>query len=62
MGGVACVTLYYMTHKKPILLLILDGWGIRPDDAPGNAIALAHPGHYDSLLKKANLKSHGRRR
>ena len=41
-----------MTHKKPVLLLILDGWGIRPDDGPGNAIALAQPARYEQLLTR----------
>ena len=41
-----------MTPKKPVLLLILDGWGIRPDNAPGNAIALAHPARYQQLLNQ----------
>lgn len=31
------------------MLLILDGWGIR-EEVPGNAIKLAHPSFYDSLL------------
>ncbi len=31
------------------MLLILDGWGIR-EETPGNAIKLAHPTFYDSLL------------
>ena len=31
------------------MLLILDGWGIR-EEVPGNAIKLAHPSYYDSLL------------
>lgn len=31
------------------MLLILDGWGIR-EEVPGNAIKLAHPTFYDSLL------------
>lgn len=35
--------------KKTVMLLILDGWGIR-EEIPGNAIKLAHPTFYDSLL------------
>jgi 2,3-bisphosphoglycerate-independent phosphoglycerate mutase len=35
--------------KKTVMLLILDGWGIR-EEVPGNAIKLAHPSYYDSLL------------
>jgi 2,3-bisphosphoglycerate-independent phosphoglycerate mutase len=37
--------------KKTVMLLILDGWGIR-EEVPGNAIKLAHPSFYDSLLAK----------
>lgn len=37
--------------KKSVLLLILDGWGVR-EELPGNAIKLAHPSYYDHLLKK----------
>jgi len=37
--------------KKTVMLLILDGWGIR-EAVPGNAIKLAHPSYYDSLLAK----------
>ncbi len=37
--------------KKSVLLLILDGWGIREAE-PGNAIKLAQPSYYDSLLAK----------
>lgn len=35
--------------KKTVALLILDGWGIR-EEVPGNAIKLAEPSYYDSLL------------
>lgn len=35
--------------KKTVMLLILDGWGIR-EEVPGNAIKLADPSFYDSLL------------
>lgn len=44
-----------MTSKKPhVLLTILDGWGINKGDihTEGNAIELARPGFYKSLLKK----------
>lgn len=34
-----------------MILLILDGWGIRPD-VKGNAITEAHPTHYLELLEK----------
>lgn len=41
--------------KTPILLLILDGWGIESDPSPraqeADAIAQAHPVHYLSLLQ-----------
>jgi 2,3-bisphosphoglycerate-independent phosphoglycerate mutase len=40
---------HYM--KKTVMLLILDGWGIR-QDASGNAIKLAHPSFYECLLAK----------
>jgi len=36
---------------KPLLLIILDGWGYSPKVA-GNAIALAHKPTYDRLLRK----------
>lgn len=35
---------------QPVLLLILDGWGLR-EDGPGNAIEMAHATHYKHLLK-----------
>jgi 2,3-bisphosphoglycerate-independent phosphoglycerate mutase len=35
----------------PVVLLVLDGWGIRQADA-GNAITLAQPRFYDQLLKQ----------
>lgn len=35
--------------KTPILLMIFDGWGLRPPVA-GNAIAQAHPTRYEALL------------
>ncbi len=34
---------------KPVMLVILDGWGIR-ESSEHNAIAQAHTPHYDSLL------------
>jgi 2,3-bisphosphoglycerate-independent phosphoglycerate mutase len=37
--------------KKPLLLMILDGWGINPD-SDNNAIALANTPHLDSLLRE----------
>ena len=39
-----------MVHKKPVLLIILDGWGINPK-SEGNAIAVADPPFYNHLLK-----------
>lgn len=36
--------------KKPVILCILDGWGIAPD-GPGNAISLANPKVYKYLLE-----------
>jgi len=38
-----------MAAKKPVLLCVLDGWGLR-DDAPDNAIARANTPFYDELL------------
>lgn len=40
-----------MEPAKPVLLAVLDGWGIAPA-GPGNAIALAKTPKYDALLKK----------
>lgn len=39
-----------MLKKKPVLLLIFDGWGMR-EASRGNAIAHAHTPHWDALLK-----------
>jgi 2,3-bisphosphoglycerate-independent phosphoglycerate mutase len=39
-----------MARTKPLLLIILDGWGINPNKE-GNAIALADPPFYQHLLK-----------
>lgn len=39
-----------MKHQ-PVILLILDGWGIR-QDSKGNAILQAHPQHYLNLLER----------
>jgi 2,3-bisphosphoglycerate-independent phosphoglycerate mutase len=36
--------------RKPLVLLIFDGWGLRPG-GPGNAIELANPPVYQRLLK-----------
>lgn len=37
--------------KQPVMLLILDGWGIR-DEEHGNAIRLAEPRFYETLLTR----------
>ena len=39
------------TYKRPLVLLILDGWGIRAETA-NNAIALARKPTYDQLLSE----------
>jgi 2,3-bisphosphoglycerate-independent phosphoglycerate mutase len=43
--------LWYFIHymKKSVLLLILDGWGIR-EETSGNAIKLVEPAFYDKLI------------
>lgn len=51
---IGCGTLHYnntfmMKAKRPIVLLILDGWGIGEDDAH-NSIFLADTPHIDKLL------------
>jgi len=38
-----------MTHKKPVVLCILDGWGINPD-TNGNAVALANTPNFDRVI------------
>ncbi|MDQ0514022.1 2,3-bisphosphoglycerate-independent phosphoglycerate mutase [Mycoplasmoides fastidiosum] len=38
-------------HKKPIVLCIMDGWGLT-DLNPGNAVALASTPNYDALWNK----------
>lgn len=38
-----------MTHPKPVVLCILDGWGINPR-TEGNAVALARKPHFDRLM------------
>ncbi len=50
-----------MTAPKPVVLCILDGWGLREDTA-NNAPALAHTPHYDRLMAdypNATLVTHG---
>ena len=39
-----------MLPKKPVLLCILDGWGISEETA-GNAVALANTPCFDNLIK-----------
>src|ERR1700727_4073256 len=38
-------------RPKPLILIILDGWGYRAE-THGNAIALAHKPTYDRLLRE----------
>jgi 2,3-bisphosphoglycerate-independent phosphoglycerate mutase len=38
-----------MQRPKPVMLMILDGWGVRPPDA-GNAVTLARTPNLDRLL------------
>jgi 2,3-bisphosphoglycerate-independent phosphoglycerate mutase len=40
-----------MPHPKPLVLVILDGWGYRTE-TKANAIALAHKPTYDRLLRE----------
>ncbi len=50
-----------MRRPKPVVLCILDGWGLR-DETEGNAPALAQTPTYDRLLAKcphARLTTHG---
>ena len=50
-----------MAAPKPVVLCILDGWGLR-DPAPGNAPALARTPHLDRIAKTcpmAQLITHG---
>ncbi len=37
-----------MTHVQPVLLVVLDGWGVAPP-GPGNAISAASPAFFNSL-------------
>ena len=51
-----------MTDHRPVMLLIMDGFGIAPD-GPGNAIAAAKTPCLDALLKEcpnAQLQASGR--
>ena len=49
-----------MTTPKPVVLCILDGWGLR-DEVTGNAPALAHTPHFDRVMRgpHAQLLTHG---
>ncbi len=50
-----------MSSKKPVVLLILDGWGQR-EPAPDNAISCANTPHWDALVAThpvAQLTTHG---
>ena len=50
-----------MTTKKPVVLCILDGWGLR-EETEANAPALAHTPTYDRIMAecpKAQLITHG---
>lgn len=51
-----------MTRAKPVVLCILDGWGINPE-TKGNAVALAHKPNFDRIMSgcpNATLLTHGR--
>ena len=51
-----------MTAPKPVVLCILDGWGINPDTS-ANAPALAATPHFDQVMAtcpNATLVTHGR--
>ena len=49
-----------MTTPKPVVLCILDGWGIREADA-ANAPALANTPNFDRIMQGASsqLITHG---
>jgi 2,3-bisphosphoglycerate-independent phosphoglycerate mutase len=51
-----------MTPQKPVVLCILDGWGLRAE-TKGNAVALANTPNFDRLMATcphAQLVTHGR--
>ncbi len=51
-----------MTHPKPVVLCILDGWGLRAETT-GNAVALADTPNFDRIMETcphAQLVTHGR--
>ena len=50
-----------MTTPKPVVLCILDGWGLR-EEPEGNAPALAHTPNFDGIMARcphATLITHG---
>ncbi len=50
-----------MSTPKPVVLCILDGWGLSPE-TEGNAVAQAHTPHFDEILAtcpNATLITHG---
>ncbi|MCB2127959.1 MAG: 2,3-bisphosphoglycerate-independent phosphoglycerate mutase [Rhodobacteraceae bacterium] len=50
-----------MTAPRPVVLCILDGWGLRAETA-GNAVALANTPNYDRIMQacpSAQLITHG---
>jgi len=40
-----------MSHQSPVVLIVLDGWGLRPQ-TENNAIALARKPAYDALVRR----------
>ena len=42
-----------MTTPKPVVLCILDGWGLR-DDPTGNAPLLANTPNFDAIMRWAS--------
>jgi 2,3-bisphosphoglycerate-independent phosphoglycerate mutase len=38
-------------HRRPLALIILDGWGYSPR-REGNAVALAHTPNYNEISRK----------
>ena len=51
-----------MPRPKPVVLCILDGWGLSADTT-ANAVALAHTPTYDRIMSScpyAQLVTHGR--
>ena len=49
--------------KKPVMLVVMDGWGVAPD-GPDNAISLARTPFYDEITSSrpmTTITAHGRR-